>query len=612
MKRSSWLIGIAALAAVAGAANAALPEPAPIRLNQVGTLADGPKRAIVPHAASQPLPWSLTDSSGRVLASGRTRVFGQDRWSGEHVHQVDFSRYRQPGTALTLRVGNAVSRPFAIAAAPDPRLPYDALAYFYHNRAGTPIDARLVGQRWARPAGHPDERATCVRGADSKGNNWPGCPYTLEVSGGWYDAGDHGKYVVNGGISLWTLLNLYERLAASGSKLFADGTAAIPERGNRISDLLDEARWQMDFLLKMQVPDGTRMAVPVDARQTVPALAFSGIDASGMAHHKLADEKWTPLPTRPDQDGEKRQLFPPTTAATLNLAGVAAQCARVWRTINRPYADRCLRAAERAWTAAMRNPGVHALADFPGSGAYGDGDLSDEFYWAAAELFATTGRAVYRSALERSAHHRAAITAEHGWADVAPLGTITLLTAPNGLSKPELRRLRTALRAAADRFLAERDRTGYLVPHAADTVWGSNSNLLNRAMILALAHEFTGRDRYRSGVIDAMDYILGRNPLDRSYVTGYGARPMLNPHHRFWAQSLDPRFPPPPPGALSGGPNNSAMTDEVAAALKGRCTAQTCWADDARAYSLNEVAINWNAPVVWVSAWLAERPGGKT
>ena len=605
MIRSSWLLSAAALAAFSSAGAA---EVAPVRLNQVGILVGGPKRAVVPNAGKQPLAWSLMDFDGRVLATGRTTVFGQDRWSGEHVHRVDFSRYRQPGKALFLRVGAAASRPFDISAAPYPRLPYDALAYFYHNRAGTPIEASLVGQRWARPAGHPNERATCVSGTDSKGNVWPGCPYTLEVSGGWYDAGDHGKYVVNAGISLWTLLNLHERLTASGSRLFADGTAAIPERGNGLSDLLDEARWQMDFLLKMQVPEGTRLRVPAGAKETVPGLTFSEIDASGMAHHKLADEKWTSLPMRPDQDPEKRQLFPPTTAATLNLAANAAQCARVWRQVDPAYADRCLRGAERAWAAAVRNPQVYALADFTGSGAYGDDELGDEFYWAAAELFATTGEAPYRAALQRSPHFRT-VAGEPGWGSVAPLGTVTLASFPNSLPNGEARRLRQAVQSAADRFLAERERTGYLVPHAGNTVWGSNSNLLNRAMLLGLAYDFSGQDRYRSGVIDAMDYVLGRNPLDRSYVTGYGARPMVNPHHRFWANSLDPRFPPPPRGALSGGPNNTAMTDEVAATLRGKCAAQACWLDDARAYSLNEVAINWNAPLVWVSAWLAERPG---
>jgi endoglucanase len=103
-----------------------------------------------------------------------------------------------------------------------------------------------------------------------------------------------------------------------------------------------------------------------------------------------------------------------------------------------------------------------------------------------------------------------------------------------------------------------------------------------------------------------MDFILGRNPLDQSFVSGYGARPMMNPHHRFWARQLDPKFPPPPPGAISGGPNSSNMSDEIAAPLKGKCAPQTCWRDDIRSFAMNEVAINWNAPLVWVSAYLAE------
>jgi endoglucanase len=126
-------------------------------------------------------------------------------------------------------------------------------------------------------------------------------------------------------------------------------------------------------------------------------------------------------------------------------------------------------------------------------------------------------------------------------------------------------------------------------------------------MILGLAHDFTGDGEFRDAMIDAMDYILGRNPLDRSYVSGYGERPMRNPHHRFWAPSADAALPPPPPGALSGGPNSTSPADEVAKVLIGKgCAPQTCWSDDIRAYALNEVAINWNAPLVWVAAYLDE------
>ena len=603
----SWL-----WAAIVGMPIAACAQDAPlspVRLNQIGLLPDGAKRAIVPHRSREPLAWRLSDGAGAVRASGRTRVFGADRFSGEHVHQIDFGAFAVAGSGYRLRVDGADSRPFAIRAGAYGPLARDALAYFYHNRAGTPIEARFAGgAQWARPAGHPSEKATCLSGADPKGNRWPGCDYALDVTGGWYDAGDHGKYVVNGGVSLWTLLNLYERrLHAKMPPAFADGAATIPESGNGVDDLLDEARWQMEFMLRMQAPRGAVATVPVKVKRSVPGLRFTRIDAGGMAHHKVADEKWTGLPTAPHLDREKRQLFPPSTAATLNLAATAAQCARVWRTIDPAFAARCLAAATRAWAAAARNPEVYAIADHPGSGGYGDDELSDEFYWAAAELFVTTSGPEYRRALLASPHFRARQAAEFGWPNVATPGTISLALVPNALPATEIARLRLTLRRAADAFLADARKVGYAIPYApAAYPWGSTSSILNRAIVLALAHDFTGAPRYRDGVIDAADFILGRNPLDQSFVSGHGARPLRNPHHRFWARQLDPAYPPPPPGALSGGPNDSAMSDEVAAGLKGKCAPQTCWRDDIRAFSLNEVAINWNAPLAWVAAFLDE------
>ena len=585
-------------------AAAAADSAASIRLNQVGLVPGSTHRAMLSDPSKQPLEWQLLDAGNKVVANGRTQVFGADRFSGEHVHSIRFEA-AMPGE-FRLRVGDKSSRAFPVATDSVAKLPYDALAFYYHQRAGAPIEARLVGERWARPAGHPREIATCVSGADSNGNRWPGCDYSPDLTGGWYDAGDHGKYVVNGGISLWTLLNLHEVQQLRGSSLFADRTARIPEAGNDVPDLLDEARYELEFLLKMQVPDGSRQRLVVGEKRNRPGLTFTEIDASGMVHHKVGDEYWTAIPTRPDKDPAKRLLFPPSTAATLNFAATTAQCARIWRVLDPTFAAQCLSASKRAWAAAMRNPEVYPIADFTGSGGYGDQDVSDEFYWAAAELFVTTGDAEYRSAIAASPHFTAPIYEAPGWATVGAFGTITLALNPGAIGKADADRLRATVTTAASRYVSESDQTGYHVPYAGRWAWGSTAPLLNRAMLIALAHDWTGEAKYRDGVVDVMDFILGRNPLDVSFVSGYGARPMQNPHHRFWAHSADPNYPPPPPGVISGGPNETASSDEMAAKLRGKCAPQTCWVDDIRAYSLNEVAINWNAPLVWVSAWLAD------
>ncbi|MGH8193763.1 MAG: glycoside hydrolase family 9 protein [Woeseiaceae bacterium] len=612
LSRSAWSGLLVALSFPLCCSGAPCDETeSAVRLNQVGFDVRGPKRAVISAPDADPRQWELVDRSGEVVAAGRTEVFGNDPVSGEHVHRVDFSDFEGSGDGFRITSGCAESHPFVIGDHPYGRLAYDALAYFYHNRSGVPVEAEFAGEPWARPAGHPHDQATCREDVDSHGNDWPGCDYTLDLTGGWYDAGDHGKYVVNGGIAAWTLMNVYERRQVLNKAApFGDGRARIPESGNGTNDLLDEVRFELEFFLEMQAPANAKARVPVGVKRIGENVPFTEIDASGMAHHKIGDENWTGLATPPHLDDERRVLYPVSTAATLNLAATAAQCARIWRDIDEAFSDRCLAAAERAYAAAMRNPEVYFIADFSGSGVYGDSNLSDEFFWAAAELFVTTGDPEYAAALRASRHFAAPIKKEPSWPRVAPLGVYSLALVPNELEPDDVRALRQQIVAAADRFSAERKKSGYHIPFASDEYhWGSNSSVLNRAIMLALAYDFTGEDEYRNAVIDAMDYILGRNPLDQSFVSGYGERPLSNPHHRFWARSVEAELPPPPPGALSGGPNSTYSTDKVARELiDDGCAPQTCWADDIRAYSLNEVAINWNAPLVWVAAFLDEPP----
>jgi endoglucanase len=593
---------IVALGALALTAQAAAPSAPVIHVDQLGFTPDGPKRAIVASTTTLPLDWTLLDAVGRAVASGRTTVVGGDAASGDHVHRLDVSKTIQAGE-YRLRVGGTISHPFPIRAGIFAPLATASLNYFYQTRAGIPIEARYAGgATWARPAGHPHEVAPCFAGPDDSGTTWPGCAYKLDVTGGWYDAGDQGKYVVNGGIALWTLQDLWEAVPGS-HRLFADGQARLPEAGNGRPDLLDEARWEMRFLLAMQVPEGTRMALPVGPQPRRAALTLTTLDAGGMVHQKVADRNWTPLPTPPQDDPEPRLLYPPSTAATLNMAATAAQAARIWRPIDPAFADTCLHAAERAWHAARRNPEIYAAQGFTGSGGYGDTHLSDEFYWAAAELYATTQAPEFGVAVRAAPEFRAPL-AEPNWGSTAALGTITLATVPGALPPAEQAAQRALIVAAADRFVAEEARSGYGLPYAGTALpWGSNSTILNRAMLIGLAGELTRDPRYRAAAVDAIDYVLGRNPLGQSYVSGFGWQAMSRPHHRFWAHSLDPKLPPPPPGVLSGGPNSTSLGD-AKAELNG-CAPMRCWEDDPRRYTVNEVAINWNAPLVWTATYLA-------
>lgn len=611
--RRAALSGSILLALSVNVPSYAQPDDAPaIRLSQIGLEAGGPGTAVLVSDNADPLAWRLLDADGGTVAEGQTEPFGPDEASGQSVHRIALPGSLAPGKDYRIEAGGAQSRAFAVTEQPWSNFARDAVSLFSQNRAGIAIaEDQVERPDLSRPAAHEDEVLTCFSGADMNGNAWPGCDHERDTTGGWYDAGDHGKYVVNGGIAVWTLFDAAERFG----EVYTDGALPVPEAGNGVNDLLDEARWGMDFLLSMQIPDGARMTIPVGPDQDPQALSFTEIDAGGMAHHKTHDEYWTPLPQAPHESDAQRFLYPPSTAATLNLAAAAAHCARVFADIDPDYAERCLDAAERAWSAAGRNPHVYAPNVFEGGGGYGDEDVSDEVYWAAAELYAATGETRYADALRASPHFLQTPggdgpTGHIAWPSVGTLGTITLATAPTDpdpadLDAADIDTARDNLVAAADRYLEVRDSEGYAIPLGPDGyTWGSNGDILNRAMVLAHAASITGEARYRQGAVDAMDYVLGRNALDQSFVTGYGARPMENPHHRFWAHQADPGFPRPPSGVISGGPNNQAMTDPVAAEMEGRCAPQTCWADHIDSYAMNEVAINWNAPLVWVAAYL--------
>ncbi len=575
---------------------AVVPTPTPViipplvSVNQTGYFLNGEKIALAALEATEPQGWELRDAAGAVVLSGETVVKGEDATSGDNLHMIDFSAYATAGTGYSVAVGTLESLPFAISDDIYAQLQHDALAYFYHNRSGIEIDAAYAGEDWARPAGHvTDDEITCYKGLDADGNEWPGCDYSLDVSGGWYDAGDFGKYVVNGGISVWTLLDLYEQFATT----FADGSQSIPENANGVPDILDEARWEMEFLLSMQVPEGEPLA--------------------GMVHHKMHDESWAGMPMLPPAEvnndstneitGTGRYVYAPSTAATLNLAATAAQCARIWVEIDPEFSARCLAAAETAWSAALANPGIYA-GNNPGNGGgnYPDQNVADEFYWASAELYITTTGEEYLAYLLESEHLGSADSFD--WGSTAPLGTISLLSVENSLPAEQRALLEQNVLAFADEMLAIQALDGYAVPLKGDYPWGSNGLILNNMMLMAVAYQVSDEAQYLDAVRMGMDYIMGRNALNQSFVSGYGTYAMLHPHHRFWANDPSNGYPPPPPGVVSGGPN--ANPDDPAANNAGLMSLPPArrYLDDIGSYTTNEVTINWNAPLVWVAAFL--------
>lgn len=590
-------------------------DRAGIITNQIGYFPKGEKKATLLSDSSKPVKFELRDSEGKKVYGGKSEPMGFDADSGDEVHLIDFSEFGEEGEGYYLVADDAESREFSIKNNLYANMLYDSLNYFYQNRSGVPIESQYISSgdanALARAAGHnPDNCATELVWGYSDS-------YSLDVTGGWYDAGDHGKYVVNGGISLWTMQNQYERSIHNDSvnqDLYGDGALNIPESGNGIPDILDESRVELEWMMSMMVPDNYKYA--------------------GMVHHKVHDEKWTALAVAPADDDKVRIIKPPTTAATLNLAACAAQGYRLWKDFDKDFADLCLENAEKAYKAALENPSMFApLDESIGGGAYGDDNVDDEFYWAASELYLATGNKEYYKDLTDSKYAFSVETELNGgedngtvgsfdWGNVATLGTMSLATVQEGITDKEIKEITKNFEDASEYYIDIEGEQGYGIPIKASEVttkdgskiegypWGSNSFVVNTAIVMAYAYDLTENDKYLDGAKTALDYIMGRNPLDNCYVTGYGTHSSENPHHRWWSNQVDNQFPSAPDGVLVGGPN-SGLQDPWVKGLgwnPGENAPQLCYVDHIEAWCTNECTINWNAPLAWMTGFFTDEP----
>ena len=585
-------------------------QRAEILTNQVGYFTNRAKRATLLSDSSKPVEFRLRDQSGKTVFDGKTVPFGHDSDSDDDVHIIDFSDFDKEGSYTLEADGGAESREFTIGGSSVySSLLYDSLNYFYQNRSGIEIEEGLISsgdaKSLARASGHTKDTAEIEQTWGYSGSSG-----SIDVTGGWYDAGDHGKYVVNGGLSLWLMQNQYETAVKYGfEKAYADGTMLIPENSNGCPDLLDEARWEMEWMLKMIVDKG---------------------EYKGMAYHKAHDEKWTALGIAPADDVMKRIVKPPTTAATLNLAACGAQAARLWKDYDKAFADQCLEAAENAYAAAKAHPDMFApLDESIGGGAYGDNNVEDEFCWAALELYITTDNGDYFDEAAESKFfldipkslgggESVDSAGSFDWGNTGALATLSTALNPDRFDKDDVEIIKESVVSASDHYISMEKNQGYGLPYGQSTLsyndsdkgylWGSNSFVTDNSIILAYAYLLTGENQYLDGAIGGMDYILGRNAMDYSYVTGYGTHPIQYPHHRFWAFQIDESFPMAPSGVMCGGPNSGMQDPWVQGSgwKKGEIPPQKCYLDNIEAWSVNECTINWNGSLAWLSGFVAQ------
>jgi len=549
-----------------------------IRLNQPGFYPSAPKIAVIMRHARDTFH-VVTADFGKTVFTGVLGPPRQGEASARVGRLADFSAVQDTGRYMIVVPEIGRSHTFEIRSRIHEELARAALKTFYFQRASIPLERRFAGP-WSRAAGHPDtvvlihpSGATLLRPAGT----------VMSSPGGWYDAGDYNKYIVNSGITVATLLSLYEDFSSYASAL----DVGIPESGDGVPDVLQEVAWNVRWMLTMQDPN------------------------DGGVYHKLTEPRFEGF-VMPADAKSPRYVVQKSTPATLDFAAVMAQTARVMRPFRREMpglADSALAAAIRAWNWARRNPDIlydqaRLNREFDPdieTGTYGDDDVRDEFAWAAAELAVTAAQDSFATVAARLLSNGDVTVPS--WRQVRTLAYFTLARFRDALAAPlasgRARRER-ALIALADSLVRQAERSVYgtvMGGRARDFVWGSNAVAANQGIALVVAYRLTGNRAYLRHAHGNLDYLLGRNGTGYSFVTGFGDRTPRHPHHRpSAADSVDA----PIPGFLVGGPNPgrqdecsypSAVPDEA-------------YVDDVCSYASNEVAINWNAPLLYLVAAL--------
>lgn len=536
-----------------------------ISINEVGYLPDESKVAFTSVDLSADARFEVLDAESLepVFRGKVTAGKEKDRATGEIIHTIDFTAFSKPGTyRLWLPDLGIRSSRFDIKKDVFNSVVSATMESFYYQRCGTEVDN---GNRWRHKACHLDDAAFYDSPSDRK-----------DVTGGWHDAGDYGKFVVTTSLSVAFQLYLYEHQPDK----FTDGRLNIPENSNGIPDLLDQARWALEWLVKMQGDDG-------------------GV------YHKVQKKKWTGE-YLPQNDPDTRFIYRSSSTATGDFAAVAALGARLFEAYDSSFSQKLQHASEKAWSFLDKHNAMIPAGGFTNppdvkGGEYGDHKDIDERLWASVELYRLTGSERYHSYffqhyMQLGGPSSPAIS----WKNVSEFAYYSYLNSPQTQQNKRVRGyIVERLAQYADELVQRAAGEGYRVVLKEDEYyWGSNSVLLGYAFALIQAFEATGQRSYRETALDQLHYILGRNSFGHSFVTGVGADAVQNPYHQL-SMLLD--MEKPVPGMVVGGPNSQNKLNGVPLSEYPA----KAYEDDEKNYMVNETAINYTAPLIYVAGYFS-------
>lgn len=498
-------------------------------------------------------------SDDEAVLSGQLGAEQVDAVTGYQVQLADFSAATEPGEYY-LDV-DGVGRSVAFRIAPDV---YDgelnnALLGFYGWRSGIDVDFERYGVHFQHAAGHLEDGLLDYVDQQTGVHQ--------DGTGGWYDAGDYGKYLPTASESVVTMLAAWELFS---ERLQNVSLPFIPEHGGPLPDYLSEVKWELDWMLKMAYADG-----------------------SGRVHHKLNSANF-PGFIQPAADKSKRFFSGFSTAATAELVASLAKAARVFAPyddVTDGYSQKLLDAARLSYDYLRNNPDdVQYDSSVLKAGEYKKDDAVDRL-WAAVELWETTGDADVLADYEARQYIGEQLSPNFDWDQTRPFAVITYaLSEREGRDPAKLAGARQSIKDVAEQIVAEHDASGYGRGFSG-YYWGSNGVVARTCMLLQSANKLEPDARYVDACADQVGYLYGRNQYNRSYVTGSGIEPPLHPHHRpSGSDSVDEPYP----GLLVGGGQSASD-----------------WKDLQSDFSTNEVAINWSSALVYALAGFVQGEGAE-
>lgn len=522
--------------------SATRPYEPDIMINQIGYRPDSNKTAVFRNVTDETEFSVINADTGKTVYTGKLESKGNNALADEDNWTGDFSEVTESGKYL-IKCGNLDdSYNFEIGNNIYTNLLDDSVRMLYLQRCGIEIEDETFGHK----ACH--NTLATVYGTEEK----------IDVSGGWHDAGDYGRYVVPAAKAVADLMYAYKVNPA----MYSDNIG-IPESGNGTPDILDEARYELEWMLKMQNKN------------------------TGGVYHKVTCDTF-PGYVMPEEETKPLIVMPETTTSTADFAASMALAYEVYKDIDADFANTCLEAAKKAYEWAKANPDKLYLAnpDDITTGAYEDKYATDEIYWASAQLYRATGDAGYLTGISSATGM--------DWATVGDYGNIAIVTM-DGVDKESdiYKEASSAIIKQADKFVSVSGNTAYGVSQSKLN-WGSNMTIANSGIILALAHQLTGENKYIENAQGQLNYLLGVNPVGECFVTGYGTVSPENPHHRpSMAKNTAMK------GMLVGGVN-SGLEDSAAKAYCMGLPPAKCYVDHSESYSTNEITIYWNSPLTYL------------